>query len=56
VSGDVIPLDPILRSLGMPTRTRSVEAAGAWVAREMERRGVGVRGGESGRRAVGYAG
>lgn len=41
----------ILRSLGMPTRTRSVEAAGAWVAREMERRGVGMR--ESGRRAVG---
>jgi ATP-dependent DNA helicase DinG len=43
----------ILRALGMPTRTRSAEAAGAWVAREMRARGVGMRAGESGRRAVG---
>lgn len=30
----------ILRSLGMPTRTRSVESACAWVMREMGRRGM----------------
>lgn len=39
----------ILRALEMPTRTRSVESACAWVAREMGRRGMV----ESGRRAVG---
>lgn len=40
----------IVRALGMPTRTRSVEAACAWVVREMGRRGVGEG---AGRRAVG---
>ena len=33
----------IVRSLGMVTRTRSVESACAWVMREMGRRGMGVR-------------
>jgi ATP-dependent DNA helicase DinG len=46
----------ILRALGMPTRTRSVEAAGAWVAREMRARCVGVRAGERSRERSGTDG